>query len=237
MTSGGTLTGGNNGSAAFMGGMDGQLYTFGSSRNLNDLAIDASNDLKITSASYNFTGADVGQAVTITAGTGWTPGVYVIASASSNAAMLTTSPGAVSSSGGVGTISAGGDKATPSSAATPISYSAVSRGMGQEQQTYSPSNEFGEAFMQPSKLVRAQVQGTFSQGSTFTLSAWMDKNQANGLQRVFNVPLSGQRTYDFTIPDGIVGDVAFVGISGSTILQQSVRGFLADIEKKSSIKN
>jgi hypothetical protein len=68
--------------------------------NETDLATDASNDEKVTSASYNFESGDVGKWVVITAGTGWTVGAYRITSVASDAAILASSPGAVSITGG-----------------------------------------------------------------------------------------------------------------------------------------
>ncbi len=68
----------------------------------NDLTIDASNNLKITSTGYNFTAGDVGAKIYIySSGSGWTRGEYTIDSVASNAAVLHTSPGTTGSTGGV----------------------------------------------------------------------------------------------------------------------------------------
>jgi hypothetical protein len=59
---------------------------------LVDLAIDGSNNLLVSSASFTFTTAMVGQYINVTAGTSWTAGYYQIASISSGKAVLATSP-------------------------------------------------------------------------------------------------------------------------------------------------
>jgi len=65
-----------------------------------DLAVDGALNTKVTSASYNFVAADVGSWIDVTAGSGWTTGRYVIVSVASNAATLSSSPAAVSTTGG-----------------------------------------------------------------------------------------------------------------------------------------
>ena len=66
-----------------------------------DLTIDGSNNLKVTSSSYNFVAGDVGATIYITNQTGgWTYGTYTIASVASNAAILTASPGTTGSTSG-----------------------------------------------------------------------------------------------------------------------------------------
>jgi hypothetical protein len=67
-----------------------------------DLAVDGAVNTRITSASHSFGSADL--SVVVTGGTGWTPGTYTIGSLSSNAANLSTSPAAVGSTGGKGSI-------------------------------------------------------------------------------------------------------------------------------------
>lgn len=54
----------------------------------------------VTSSAYNFTAADVGKYINVTAGTGWTTGWYQILSAAANAATLDHCPAAASTSGG-----------------------------------------------------------------------------------------------------------------------------------------
>lgn len=78
-----------------------------------DLAIDATNNEKVTSASYSFTSADVGQYIDITAGTGWTDGYYLISSVSGGAAILSSSPSAAGN----------GNKATANMSMIPYSGS------------------------------------------------------------------------------------------------------------------
>jgi hypothetical protein len=68
--------------------------------NETDLAVDGSNDLKVSSGSYNFQSGDVGKWVVITAGTGFTVGAYRISSVSTNDAILASSPAATSTTGG-----------------------------------------------------------------------------------------------------------------------------------------
>jgi hypothetical protein len=67
-----------------------------------DLAVDASNNLKVTSGSYNFAASDVGSTIMITfaSGSSWTMGQYTITSVSSGAAFLSSSPAATSTTGG-----------------------------------------------------------------------------------------------------------------------------------------
>jgi hypothetical protein len=66
-----------------------------------DLAIDASVNTKVTSGSYSFVSSDVGETIYITSNSsGWVMGQYTIASVSGGAAILSTSPGATSSSSG-----------------------------------------------------------------------------------------------------------------------------------------
>ena len=65
-----------------------------------DLVVNGSNNLEVTSVGHSFVSGDVGKYVVVTAGTGWTPGAYKIASVSSGAAILATSPAAVSTTGG-----------------------------------------------------------------------------------------------------------------------------------------
>jgi hypothetical protein len=65
-----------------------------------NLVVDGTSNTKVTSATHNFTATDVGSVVIISAGTGWTPGAYTINSVNSNAAILSASPAAVSTSGG-----------------------------------------------------------------------------------------------------------------------------------------
>lgn len=78
---------------------------------LFDFQIDAVNNLKITSGSYNFDANDASGVVVIlgrtAGGSGtWTAAEYTISSISGTAAILATSPAAVSSTGGYGYIKA-----------------------------------------------------------------------------------------------------------------------------------
>lgn len=69
-----------------------------------DLAVDATNNKKVTSATYTFTSADVNcslQVLTTGGGGAWTAASYNIDSVSSGAAILASSPAATSSTAGV----------------------------------------------------------------------------------------------------------------------------------------
>lgn len=79
-------------------------YTF------TDLVVDLVTNTKVTSASHNFVSTDVGNCLRITAGTGYTTGVYYIVSVAANAATLDRSPAAVGVTGG--TFFVGGALAT-----------------------------------------------------------------------------------------------------------------------------
>ena len=68
-----------------------------------DLAIDASNNLIVTSAAEPFDGSDVGKTLVITGGSGFTFGTYTIVSVSGlGAATLSAAAGTVGSVGGIG---------------------------------------------------------------------------------------------------------------------------------------
>lgn len=67
---------------------------------LTDLVIDGSNAAKVTSASHNFVTADEGNCLRVSAGTGFTTGLYYIVSTASNAATLDRNVGTTSSTGG-----------------------------------------------------------------------------------------------------------------------------------------
>ena len=72
----------------------------------SDLAIDATLNTKVTSASHTFVAADVGKAVVVTSGTGFTPGAYTIASISGAAAVMSSAVGTVGSTSGVWSMAA-----------------------------------------------------------------------------------------------------------------------------------
>lgn len=73
----------------------GFLLGSGTNTTATDLTIDASNNKKVTSASIGaFGSTHVGMYLLVTAGTGWQPGFYQIASVSSGAAILDMSPSA-----------------------------------------------------------------------------------------------------------------------------------------------
>lgn len=77
----------------------------------SDLAVDASNNLQVSSASYAFVLTDVNTFINIAAGPGWQPGYYQITSVSSGAAILNRSPAPVATTVGTWTqISAAGDQ-------------------------------------------------------------------------------------------------------------------------------
>ena len=70
--------------------------------NYTDLAIDASDDTKITSAARSFVADDVGKKIELTGGTGFTTGTYTISSVAGGAAFLDSAVGTTSSTGGTG---------------------------------------------------------------------------------------------------------------------------------------
>lgn len=69
-----------------------------------DLVIDAVTNTKLTSVLRPFTSADVGKMVTISSGTGFTPGDYSITAVAAAAATMHAAVGTVGSTGGVGTL-------------------------------------------------------------------------------------------------------------------------------------
>src|SRR4051812_11531766 len=64
------------------------------------LAVDATTNTVVSSASHAFVAADVGNCIQITAGTGFTTGFYQVVSVASNAATLDRSPAATGTTGG-----------------------------------------------------------------------------------------------------------------------------------------
>lgn len=69
-----------------------------------DLVIDGTLNTKVTSASHTFTANDVGKVLAVTAGTGFTPGSYTIASVTGSAAVCGSAVGTVASTGGTYTL-------------------------------------------------------------------------------------------------------------------------------------
>lgn len=72
------------------------------SLNFADLVIDGSDNTKVTSTGYTFVATDVGKLLIVTGGTGFTVGVYYIASVAAGAATLSGAVGTVASTGGTG---------------------------------------------------------------------------------------------------------------------------------------
>lgn len=96
-----STTGSNSNGGCFKEGATGTDFTINAGKyNFTDLAIDATTNTKVTSASHNFVAADVGNCMRTTAGTGFTTGVFEIVSVASNAATLDRSAGTTSSTGG-----------------------------------------------------------------------------------------------------------------------------------------
>jgi hypothetical protein len=100
-----------------------------------DLAIDATTNTKVTSATHNFVAADVGNLIQITAGASWTTGFYQIVSVASNAATLDRSPGATSLTGG--TFAVGGALLTISKAAAGVAAGTAGNTVYIKAGTYS----------------------------------------------------------------------------------------------------
>jgi len=72
-----------------------------------DLVVDATDNTKISSATYTFVAADVPGRLQIISGAGWTPGDYTITSVAAGAALLDASPAAVKTASGVFTVNRG----------------------------------------------------------------------------------------------------------------------------------
>lgn len=72
-----------------------------------DLVVDGSDDTKVTSASRPFVSGDVDSFVTVTGGTGWTPGIYTVTAVVGVIATLNSSPAAVSTVKGEWQLSSG----------------------------------------------------------------------------------------------------------------------------------
>lgn len=83
--------------------------------NFTDLVIDGATATIVTSASHNFVAADVGNCMNITAGTGFTQGIYQVVSVSMNAATMDRNVGTLASTGG--TFAVGGAVLTITKAA------------------------------------------------------------------------------------------------------------------------
>ena len=73
----------------------------------SNLVVDATDNTKVTSATYTFVAADVPGRLQIISGAGWTPGDYTITSVSDGAALLDASPAAVKTASGVFTVNRG----------------------------------------------------------------------------------------------------------------------------------
>jgi len=82
-------------------GKAGKMVRIG--RAVTDLAIDAVTNTDVTSASYTFTSDDIGKVFAITAGAGFTTGIYSVSSIpSAGKARLNAAAGVVGSTGGTG---------------------------------------------------------------------------------------------------------------------------------------
>ena len=67
----------------------------------SNLTVDATKNLKVTDTYTIFQSWNVGQVLTITGGTGFTTGNYTVVSVSGGAAVLSSSPAAVGTTGGI----------------------------------------------------------------------------------------------------------------------------------------
>jgi hypothetical protein len=157
MTSGASLTGASTGNSAYMGGFDGQLYTF----------------------------------------------------------------------------AAGGDKATPAASPVGITCTAISRGMGQEQQSFSPTGESGMNFIEPNHCSRMYVKGKVPSGTVLTLFAYSDDN--NSALTEFSTPYTvGTTSGRYTVQEfvrGVQGEQIFVGVTFTVLTQATVRMLGCEVEK------
>ena len=131
------------------------------------------------------------------------------------------------------TYAAGGDKATPSATATAITAAVTSRGMGQEQTAWSPSQEVGLGFMEYSQATRWYVVGrTPSGGATIVVSAWGDNKSAETMTTY--TAAAGAFALRGQTPPSIVGTQLFVRVSISSTAQSMIRGMGLDIVKRSA---
>lgn len=74
---------------------------------MTDIAIDAVSNTIISSATYTFTVADIGNLIRITAGTNFTTGHYTIIGVNAGKATLDTAVGTIGSTGGTGYLGGG----------------------------------------------------------------------------------------------------------------------------------
>jgi hypothetical protein len=92
--------GSNNNPGCFVIGSTGTNFVLNAGKyNFTDLVITGTATI-VSSASHNFVAADVGNCMRITAGTGFTLGVYRIVSVAANLATLDRSAGTIASTGG-----------------------------------------------------------------------------------------------------------------------------------------
>ncbi len=118
ITTSGSFTGGNykilgvDGGVAFLDASPaattstGGVWVFGA-RGTN-LAIDGANAKKVTSATYVFSAQDVGKALVVSAGTGFTVGSYTVVSISGSAAIVDVNVGTVGSTSGTWSMGVSG---------------------------------------------------------------------------------------------------------------------------------
>ena len=153
----------------------------------SDLVVDASLNTKVTSVTHNFVAADVGTRIQITGGTGWTTGFYTINSVAANAATLSSSPAAISTTGGVW-VEVGQDRGNQNSPQVVIDNSAITTSITANVITftgYAPTNaDVGNVVQM---LTGTNVTAGFYQITATTATTWT-------VTGAVNLPTSGTTT-------------------------------------------
>lgn len=141
-----------------------------------DLVVDGSNNLKVTSASYNFVTGDVGSVVEITAGSSWTKETTTIGSISGTAAILALSPAATGVTGGTWNLSAGSLTYTERSALERANPSWLTAATSTPQYWYQNGENIG-VYPRPSAAGTLKVDGfavpTALTSDTSDTSSWL----------------------------------------------------------------
>lgn len=143
-----------------------------------DLVVDASVATKVTSVTHNFVAADVGARIQISNPTPaltavvWTPGFYTINSVAANAATLSSSPAAVSSTGGIWTM-VGSDRSQQNAAQVVIDNSTITTSITASVITftgYVPT--VADVGNMVQMLTGTNVTAGFYQITAFTATTW-----------------------------------------------------------------
>ena len=127
------------------------------------------------------------------------------------------------------TFAPGGDRSLPTSYPEGIPYTGISRGMGEEQQTFSPTGEVGMNFIEPNKASRIYIMGKAPANTQITLFCYADDNESVEYSTPFTV--SGKFVVQSFVR-GVEGNQIFVGVSGLATSQVTIRAFGAEVEKR-----